>query len=133
MTEWRREALGENPAWTPVLVKVSHEKVSLYSGYRLGLTLASRLGPVATWRLTKALGEMQECEEANENTGPLLTRNQFVSGLLKASAGAALTFSVLSMRPERAEASLCCMYACEFCYNQCGRRCRSCDCVKRCK
>ena len=48
MTEWRREALGENPAWTPVLVKVSHEKVSLYSGYRLGLTLASRLGPVAT-------------------------------------------------------------------------------------
>ena len=48
MTEWRREALGENPAWTPVLVKVSGEQVSLYSGYRLGLTLASRLGPVAT-------------------------------------------------------------------------------------
>ncbi len=134
MAEWRREALSENPAWTPVLVKISGENVSLYSGYRLGLALAWRLGPVVTWRLAKALGEMQGCEEANEkNTSPLLTRSQFVSGLLKASAGAALAFSVLSMRPDNAEASLCCMYACEFCYNQCGRRCRSCDCVKRCK
>ena len=74
---------------------------------------------------------MQECEEANEqNTGPLLTRSQFVRILLKASSGEALAFSVLT-RPERAEASLCCMYVCEFCYNQCGGRCRSCDCVKR--
>ena len=47
MAEWRREALSENPAWTPVLVKISGENVSLYSGYRLGLALAWRLGPVS--------------------------------------------------------------------------------------
>ncbi len=76
---------------------------------------------------------MQECEEGNENTGPLLTRSQLVSSLLKASAGAALAFSVMSMRTESAEADVCCMYACKFCYDHCGRRCSSCDRVKRCK
>jgi hypothetical protein len=125
MLSWRRaSALGEDPAWAPVFVKISGEKVRVFAGYRLALALAWRLGVAETYRLTKALGEFEHCDKAEPEghgaAATLLTRAQFMRNLTKAAAGLAFTISVLGTSTAGAQegdetvepAGFCCAAIC---------------------
>jgi hypothetical protein len=146
MLSWRRaSALGEDPAWAPVFVKISGEKVRVFTGYRLALALAWRLGIAETYRLTKALGEFERCDNAEPEghgaAATLLTRAQFMRNLTKAAAGLAFTIGVLGTSTAGAQegdrtvepAGICCAAICDYCYDKWGRRCGACDKVRRCR
>jgi len=57
MEHWREQALGENAPWAPTLVEVRSDMVKAWTGRRMGLILAGKLGLVATWRVMQILGE----------------------------------------------------------------------------
>jgi hypothetical protein len=91
--EWRKKALGEDAPLVPTLFEVRGPEVRAWTGWRLGASLARFLGPVATWRVMQALGEISKAEgtpAVGAATG--LTRGQFLKGL----GGAAVAMSVLS-------------------------------------
>ena len=108
MDHWRKQVFGEATPWAPTLVEVEGGKVRAWTGIRMGARLSRALGPAATWRVMKILGE------ANADLGLVdspavkavsgLTRGQF----LKGAVGAAAAMSVLSgtgslAAPARAE------------------------------
>lgn len=92
MTEWRRQALGEDAPWAPTLVEIRDGEVKAWTGAMMGAHLARSLGPAATWRVAKILGEMKENNRAEHSPYSGLTRSQFLKGL----GGAVIGVSVLS-------------------------------------
>ncbi len=92
MEHWRRQALGENAPWAPTLVEVNGSVIRAWTGVRMGASLARRLGPAATWRVAKILGEMKESRGADNSPYAGLSRTQFLKGL----GGAIVGVSVLS-------------------------------------
>jgi hypothetical protein len=132
---WRKQALGENPSWAPTLIELDGNSVRAWTGYRMGLALSWRLGPVATWRLTQALAEFRGHpeEQTSSVSGRRLTRGQFITELTKGIAGVALAVTVLGSSADPANAALCCVGICNYCYDNCGRRCGVCNCVRRCR
>ena len=89
---WRKQALGENAPWAPTLIEVNGSVVRAWTGVRMGAHLARRLGPAATWRLAKILGEKREKESAERSPFYGLSRSQFLKGV----GGAVVGMSVLS-------------------------------------
>ena len=87
---WRKQALGENAPWAPTLIEVEGAKVKAWTGLRMGLVLSRKLGPVTTWRVMQALGEVRQTPESGK-VG-VLDRAQFLKGL----GGAAVAMSILS-------------------------------------
>lgn len=56
---WRERALGPRPPWAPTLIRLHGDSVSAWTGVRMGVALARRLGPRSTVRLLRALGELR--------------------------------------------------------------------------
>ncbi len=92
MSKWRSQALGEDATWAPTLVEIGGGEVRAWTGMRMGARLARRLGPAATWRVARVLGEMRESNRAQHSPHSGLTRSQFLTGL----GGAVVGMSVLS-------------------------------------
>jgi hypothetical protein len=92
MEHWRGQAFGENAPWAPTLVEVTGSKVRAWTGMRMGAHLARRLGPAATWRVAKILGEMKESKGTHDSPYAGLSRSQFLKGV----GGAAVGMSMLS-------------------------------------
>ncbi len=92
MRHWRRQALGKNAPWAPTLVEVNGSVVKAWTGVRMGAHLARKLGPAATWRLAKILGEMRKEGSAERSPYYGLSRSQFLKGV----GGAVVGMSMLS-------------------------------------
>ncbi|CAM3505683.1 bacteriocin fulvocin C-related protein [Stackebrandtia soli] len=58
--EWRRRALGEDPEWTPTLLRVSEGNVTAWTGAGMALPLTRRLGVKASVRVLQALGKLRD-------------------------------------------------------------------------
>ena len=97
---WRGQALGEDAPWAPTLFEVGGAReVRAWTGSRMAVRLARALGPVSTWRVMQALGEVSVPKVAVSGGPPAvvaggggLSRGQFLKGM----GGAALAFGVLS-------------------------------------
>jgi hypothetical protein len=89
---WRKEALVEDAPWSPTLFEVDDElrAVRAWTGLRVGLALTRALGPVDTWKVIQAIGEMRPTKEKLIPGG--FSRGQFLTGL----GGAALAMTMLS-------------------------------------
>lgn len=95
MENWRRQALGQRAPWTPTLIEVEGAEVKAWTGRRMCLALARRLGASATWRVMQVLGETNTESAAQQPRAEKvnsLNRRQFLKGL----GGAAVAMSVLS-------------------------------------
>ena len=95
MEHWREQALGENAPWAPTLVEVRSDMVKAWTGRRMGLILAGKLGLVATWRVMQILGETRARPTDTNVSGTVdagLSRGQF----LKGASGAVLAFGLFS-------------------------------------
>ena len=103
MEEWRRRALGADAPWAPTLIEVKGLKLRAWTGWPLGVQMSRFLGPITTWRIMQALGEVSAAprieESANERLSGRaaeavvgLSRGQF----LKGATGAVLAVSLLS-------------------------------------
>lgn len=92
MTEWRRQALGEDAPWAPTLVEVADGEVRAWTGMMMGARLARKLGPAATWKVVRVLGEIGNSNRARPVAHSVLSRSQFLKGL----GGAVVGMSVLS-------------------------------------
>ena len=92
MKHWRGQALGENAPWAPTLVEINGSVVRAWTGVRMGAHLARRLGPAATWRVAKILGEMKEGKGTGNSPYAGLSRLQFLKGV----GGVVVGMSVLS-------------------------------------
>ena len=92
MERWRRETFGEDAPWAPTLVEIDGSMVRAWTGVRMGAHLARRLGPAATWRVAKILGEIKESKGTDNSTYAGISRSQFLKGV----GGAVVGVSVLS-------------------------------------
>ena len=92
MEHWRREVFGEDALRAPTLVEVNGSVVRAWTGVRMGAHLARRLGPTATWRVAKILGETKEHPDTENSPYSGLSRSQFLKGV----GGAVIGMSMLS-------------------------------------
>lgn len=81
----RRAVYGDNPPHLPTLVEIAGDDVRAWTGKALGLALVRRLGPVKSYRIAQAVGEMRQSGGAS---GEGLPRSTFLKGALVAIAGA---------------------------------------------
>ncbi len=56
---WREQALGAEPRWVPTLLRVEGDKARAWTGVGMAMPLARRLGPAATVRVLRGLGQMR--------------------------------------------------------------------------
>lgn len=101
VTGWRRRAFGKDALWVPTLIEVKGLKVNAWTGWRLGVQLSRFLGPVATWRVMQALGEVSAVPRIEGSAIVEKLPGKAVVGMsrgkfLKGAAGAAVAMSVLS-------------------------------------
>ena len=102
--QWRKNALGSDAPWAPTLIEIKGLKVKAWTGWQLGINLSRSLGPISTWRIMQALGEMSAAPSI-ENSAIIdklpgkaaeavmgMSRRQFLKGI----GGAAVAMSVLS-------------------------------------
>lgn len=89
----REQALGEHAPWAPTLLEVGGlREIRAWTGPRMVVRLARALGPVSTWRLMQALGEIDAPKVAivgspvSDGGAAGMSRGQFLKGL----GGAAL-------------------------------------------
>jgi len=92
MEHWRDQALGEDAPWAPTLVEINGNVIRAWTGVRMGAHLARRLGPAATWRVAKILGEIKGDRATGHPPYSGLSRTQFLKGL----GGAIVGVSMLS-------------------------------------
>ena len=92
MEHWREQALGKDAPWAPTLVEVREGSVQAWTGTRMGARLARKLGPAATWRVAKILGETKRERGLEDSPYSGLSRSQFLKGV----GGAVIGMSVLS-------------------------------------
>ena len=112
MERWRRQALGEHAPWVPTLIEVVGANAKAWTGARMGTRLSWVLGPVATWRVLRIVGDPRREErtgglDRSSNEGSLvgLTRGHFLrGGLAGAMAGASLLFGTDRFVPGAAAA-----------------------------
>lgn len=95
--QWRREALGDEAPWTPTLLKIKEGKVKGWTGWRLGAVLSSSIGPVSTWRLMHALGEVAKTNKtdykSSDDASIGYTRRQLLKGGM---SGAVVALGIVS-------------------------------------
>jgi hypothetical protein len=91
---WREGSLGPDAPWLPTLIEVGHGTVRAWTGGRLGVRLGLALGPMMTWRVLQALGEVRGGTSTGEHTtvGRAMSRGRFVGGV----GGALVAMSALS-------------------------------------
>ncbi|MEV0227119.1 bacteriocin fulvocin C-related protein [Streptomyces sp. NPDC050704] len=58
VTEWRASALGPDAPWVPTLLRARGTAARAWTGARMSLPLARRLGPRGTVRVLRALGDL---------------------------------------------------------------------------
>lgn len=92
LEEWRKRALGEDATWAPTLFEIKGADVRAWTGWRMGVELSRRLGPVATWRVLQVLGERADAPAVNTKAFGGMSRGQFLKGV----GGAVVAMSVLS-------------------------------------
>lgn len=94
---WRMEALGEDAPWAPTLFEIEDGKTRAWTGWRMGARLSYLLGPSATWRVLRVLGEANGASQGTDTllTEPAtgLTRRQLLKG---GFGGAVVGMSILS-------------------------------------
>ncbi len=94
MEHWRGQTLGENAPRAPTLVEIDGSGVRAWTGHRMGLVLARKLGIFATWRVMQILGEVQNKSagaDLRQRSGAL-SRGAF----LKGASGTVLAFGIFS-------------------------------------
>lgn len=99
MSQWRRQALGDNATWAPTLVEVSGESVRAWTGAAMGMQLRRRVGNRNTWQIAKALGTRHDAAAGKAPSA--ISRSAFMKG----AVGALVGLSVLAARPRQAQAS----------------------------
>ena len=94
MQHWRNEVFGDDAPWAPTLVEVSGGPVRAWTGRRMSLVLARKLGIFATWRVTQILGEVQDKSVSTslQQRSGALSREAF----LKGASGTVLAFGMFS-------------------------------------
>lgn len=110
---WRKQCLGINPQWTPTLIEMNGDKVKAWTGYRMGVALSTRLGPVGTWQLMQALGEFRRSFSHEEQDkrfvagelGVGITRGKFLTMATKGIAGAVLAAAIMGVNASPAQAA----------------------------
>lgn len=102
--QWRRTALGEDAPWAPTLVEVKGLRVRAWTGWQMAVQIGRFLGPVATWRVMQALGEVEAAPKIEHSSvveklpGRAaeavvgMSRGQFLKGV----GGAAVAMGALS-------------------------------------
>ena len=99
---WRQQALGEDAPWTPTLFEVGGTKQArAWTGVGMAVRLAGALGPVSTWRVMQALGEVGERKVAVSAAGGSSVAGMAAAGMsrgqfLKGVGGAAVALGILS-------------------------------------
>lgn len=94
--EWRKRALGEDAPWAPTLLEVRGFKVRAWTGPLMGINLGRFLGPVATWRVMQALGEVGAALKRDESPAAKIVAGMSRGQFLKGVGGAAVAMSLLS-------------------------------------
>ncbi len=93
---WRGRALGEDAPWAPTLFEVGSDSIKAWTGRRMGLVLAGKLGIFATWRVMQTLGEVQDklagADIRQKTSAGALSRGKF----LKGASGTVLAFGLFS-------------------------------------
>ncbi len=93
---WRERALGENAPWAPTLFEIRSGSIKAWTGRRMGLILAGKLGIVVTWRVMQILGEVRDkpagAGTRQKTVAGALSRGQF----LKGASGTVLAFGLFS-------------------------------------
>lgn len=100
---WREQALGKNAPWAPTLFDVGGTRgVRAWTGPRMAVRLARSLGPVSTWRILQALGEVS-VPSASANA---MSRGQFLRGV----GGGVLGIGAISVSGGLASPALAAQY-----------------------
>jgi hypothetical protein len=96
---WRERAFGKDAPWAPTLFEIGGAReVRAWTGARMAVRLARVLGPVSTWRVMQALGEVGATRLAADGSPAAkmgaagMSRGQFLKGV----GGAALAFGTLA-------------------------------------
>jgi len=93
---WREQALGKDAPWAPTLFTVKPGSIKAWTGRRMGLILARKLGIVATWRVLQILGEVQD-GRVDAGTPQKAVAGAFSRGqFLKGASGTVPTFGLFS-------------------------------------
>ena len=75
---WREQALGKDAPWAPTLFEVGGARgIRAWAGPRMAVRLARVLGPVSTWRVMQALGEVRATSTSSNG----MSRGQFLKGV----------------------------------------------------
>ena len=99
---WREQALGKDVPWTPTLFEVtSDEEVKAWTGAGMAVKLARVLGPLSTWRVMQALGEVSAPKSVTSGDDALPTPITGRAGVsrgdfLKGIGGATIAFGLLA-------------------------------------
>lgn len=75
---WREDSLGADAPWAPTLIRLRGDQIQAWTGPAMGLHLLFHLGPVATIRLFKALGELSDAVHAGKSSDQLPERRTFI-------------------------------------------------------
>ncbi len=94
--KWRKKALGEDSPSAPTLFEIHDAKVKAWIGLRMGAHLSRRLGPVVTWRIMQALGEVKAAYAANDTPAARVLSGMSRGQFLKGVGGVVVATSVLS-------------------------------------
>lgn len=71
ISDWRAVALGVEPPWKPVLLRVAGDSdVRAWTGIRLVGQLVARLGPAASVGILRALGRLRSTNNRGEVRRP---------------------------------------------------------------
>jgi predicted DCC family thiol-disulfide oxidoreductase YuxK len=113
MNHWRKEVFGEAAPWAPTLVEVKAGKVRAWTGVRMGARLSRALGPLATWRLMRAVVAAREVSFAGMPAATIsgtslngsLSRGQFMKRVGTGALAAAVSASGLGAFSSRAFAA----------------------------
>ena len=101
---WREQTLGKDAPWAPTLIEIVGEDdaKAWTSSVRMGAALARRLGPAATWRVLRVLGESRGSEDIALPKAPTSSASSVTEGISRRQllrgglAGALVGISTLS-------------------------------------
>jgi hypothetical protein len=92
---WRKQVLGEDAPWVPILIEVEGGKVRAWTGLQMGVALSRKLGLLETWQVMQVLGEYNAAHRVAESrtaqAAAGMSRRQFLKGL----AGGLVAISIL--------------------------------------
>ncbi|WP_280433773.1 hypothetical protein, partial [Nocardia brasiliensis] len=107
---WRHDSLGPAAPWQPTLIRVTGGKAKSWTGPALAVPMARVLGPRATVRVLRVLGEFAAAESAArrspDGVAAVVAQGPSRRGVLLAGSGAVLAgWLVLGRGTGTAEAS----------------------------